>query len=512
LKEIAINLSLKYVIMRQLFKLNTKHLPLIPGEAVLPKYDRSALKTGIIHIGIGAFHRAHQAFYTDQLLHNTLNKGWGICGIGLLDSDRKIIDCLIQQEGLYTMLITEPDGILTARIIGSLIECLYAPADPEAAIEKMAGPDIKIITLTITEGGYNFDSATGEFLISEPSVQYDLKNPQNPKTVFGYLTRALKRRMDKGLNGLTIQSCDNIPHNGDVLKRMLISYVKEAEPGMTDWIKQEVAFPNSMVDRITPVTTLKDKENLKAVFSIDDACPVVCEPFIQWVIEDNYASGRPSWETVGVKFVRDVVPYEKMKIRLLNAGHSLLGFIGTLYGTGTIDETVSVPLISDFLRAFMDREVTPILGTVEGIDLTKYKDNLIQRFGNPYIKDNLSRICLESSAKIPKFVLPTIRENLESGGQIKIGTAIIAAWCRYLELAGTTGHNYEIQDGLKDVLQKNALASVKQDPLAFIKTETLFGDLVKSERFVKTYLSIMDGFRKYGAEIVMRYIDQIATS
>ncbi len=202
-------------------------------------------------------------------------------------------------------------------------------------------------------------------------------------------------------------------------------------------------------------------------------------------------------------------PYEKMKIRLLNAGHSLLGFLGTLSDCHTVDEAVEVPLIADFLRSFMDKDVTPVLGTVEGIDLTKYKDNLIQRFGNSYIKDNLSRICLESSAKIPKFVLPTIRENLENGGAIKHATAIVAAWCRYLELAGTPGHTYEVQDGMKDLLQKNALASVKQDPLAFIKTETLFGDLVKSERFVTTYLSIIDAFRKYGVEIVMRYIDQI---
>jgi mannitol 2-dehydrogenase len=496
--------------MPQLFKLSSKNLPLIPKEATLPEYDRSVLKTGIVHIGVGSFHRAHQAFYTDMLLKSSVNKEWGICGIGLLDSDRKIIDALVRQDGLYTVLITEPDGILTARVIGSVIECLYAPDDPKTVIEKMAHPDIKIITLTITEGGYNFDSATGEFLIREPSVQEDLKNPENPKTVFGYLTQALKRRMDKGIKGLTIQSCDNIPRNGEVIKRMLLAYVEKAEPQMTDWIKKEIAFPNSMVDRITPVTTLTDKENLKAVFSIDDDCPVVCEPYIQWVIEDTFANGRPSWETAGATFVKDVVPYEKMKIRLLNAGHSLLGFLGTLSGCRTVDEAVSIPLIADFLRDFMDKDITPILGSVEGIDLPEYKDNLIQRFGNPYIKDNLSRICLESSSKIPKFVLPSIRENLEMGGAIKHTAAIVAAWCRYLELAGTAGHSYEIQDGMKDLLQKNALASVKTDPLAFIKTETLFGDLVKSERFVTTYLSLIDGFRKYGPEIVMRYVDQIA--
>jgi mannitol 2-dehydrogenase len=495
--------------MPQLFKLNSKNLPLIPGEATLPEYDRSVLKTGIVHIGVGAFHRAHQAYYTDMLLRNPGNIEWGICGIGLLESDRRIMDWLAQQDGLYSVMVTGPDGILTARVIGSVIECLYAPDDPEAVVEKMAGPDVKIITLTITEGGYNFDSASGEFLINEPSIQTDLKNPENPKTVFGYLARALKRRKERGLKGLTIQSCDNIPHNGDVLKKMLLAYVNEAEPLLANWVENEVAFPNSMVDRITPIITIRDKENLKAVFSIDDACPVVCEPYIQWVIEDNFAQGRPSWETVGAKFVKDVAPYEKMKIRLLNAGHSLLGFLGTLSDCHTVDEAVNIPLITDFLRSFMDKDVTPVLGIVEGIDLTKYKENLIQRFGNPYIKDNLSRICLESSAKIPKFVMPTIRENLENGGVIKHAAAIIAAWCRYLELAGTPGHTYDVQDSMKELLQKNALASVKQDPLAFIKTAALFGDLANSERFVSAYLSTIDGLRKYGADIMMRYIDQI---
>jgi mannitol 2-dehydrogenase len=231
---------------------------------------------------------------------------------------------------------------------------------------------------------------------------------------------------------------------------------------------------------------------------------------MEWVTEDDFTNGRPPWETVGARFVKDVVPYEKMKIGLLHGGHSLLGFMGSLFECKTVDEAVTVPLISEFLRSFMDREVTPVLGIVEGIDLTRYKDILIKRYENPYIQDNLSRICMESSAKIPRFVLPTIRENLEKGAEIKRATTIIAAWCRYLELAGTTGHAWEIEDNMEELLHKNALASVKEVPLAFIKTETLFGDLAQSERFTTAYLSIIDGFRKYGAEIVMRYIDQIA--
>lgn len=495
--------------MQEIIKLNANNLPLLPKAVATPAYDRSKIKTGIVHIGVGSFHRAHEAFYTDQVLQHKDVTDWGICGIALLDTDRKIFETLVNQDGLYTLMITQSDGTLAARVIGSIIEYLFAPGNPEAVLEKMADPDIKIITLTITEGGYNFDAASGEFQIAEPAIQRDLINPEDPKTVFGYITQALKRRKDRGVAGLTIQSCDNIQKNGDILKRMLLAFVKEAEPGLIDWIEKQVTFPNCMVDRITPVTTLSDIEKLSSVYGIEDAWPVVCEPFIQWVIEDNYSSGRPDWESVGVQFVPDVGPYEKMKIRLLNAGHSLLGFLGSLYGCNTVDETVKTPLLRSFLREFMDHEVTPALEKIEGINIEEYKDSLIQRFGNQNIKDQLSRICLESSAKIPRFLLPTIREQLERGGPVKRSTMIVAAWCRYLELAGTPGHEYKIQDNMSVVLNENAMASVIRDPLAFLKIETIFGDLVHSKRFVSTYLPMIDGLRKYGVEKTIRDFDQL---
>ncbi len=495
--------------MQKIRKLNAKNLSLLPNEVAIPVYDRSNIKAGIVHIGVGGFHRAHEAFFTDQVLQHHGVTDWGICGIALLDTDRKIFDTLANQDGLYTLMVTESDGTLNARVIGSIIEYLYAPENPESVLEKMADPDIKIITLTITEGGYNFNASTGEFQITEPAIQRDLRNPENPRTVFGYITQALKRRKDRGIAGLTIQSCDNIQKNGDISKRMLLAYVKEAEPGLIDWIEKQVTFPNCMVDRITPVTTPSDIENLKSVYGIEDAWPVVCEPFIQWIIEDNYSNGRPDWESVGVQFVPDVGPYEKMKIRLLNAGHSLLGFLGSLYGCNTVDETVRIPLFRSFLREFMDHEVTPVLGQVEGIKIEDYKDSLIQRFGNPNIKDQLSRICLESSAKIPKFLLPTIKEQLGRSGQIKRSTLIVAAWCHYLELAGTPGHNYEIVDKMGVVLHDNAIASISGDPLAFLKIETVFNDLVHSKRFVDTYLPIIDRIRKYGIDETIRKLDQI---
>jgi mannitol 2-dehydrogenase len=495
--------------MKEIIKLKTKNLSLLPEAVVTPAYDRTKIKAGIVHIGIGGFHRSHEAYYADRFLECKGSADWGICGVALLDNDRRIFDTLVNQDGLYTLMITEPDGTLNARVIGSIVEYLFAPANPEAVVEKMADPDIKIITLTITEGGYNFDEATGEFRITEPSIQWDLNNPENPKTVFGYLTQALKRRRDRGISGLTIQSCDNIQKNGHVLKKMLLSYIKAAEPELVSWIEKQVTFPDCMVDRITPVTTLSDIENLKNVYGIDDAWPVVCEPFIQWVIEDNYSNGRPEWESVGVQFVHDVSPYEKMKIRLLNAGHSLLGFSGSLYGCNTIDETVRIPLFRSFLREFMDIEVTPVLGELEGISIEDYKDSLIQRFGNKNIKDKLSRICLESSAKIPRFLLPTVKEQLERGGEIKRSVVVIAAWCRYLELSGTKGHDYDIEDKMGDVLHNNSIASISVDPLAFLKVETIFSDLVRSKRFVDTYLLIINSIRENGISETIRNLNQI---
>jgi mannitol 2-dehydrogenase len=244
--------------MKEIIKLKTKNLSLLPKAVVTPAYDRTKIKAGIVHIGIGGFHRSHEAYYADRFLECKGSADWGICGVALLDNDRRIFDTLVNQDGLYTLMITEPDGTLNARVIGSIVEYLFAPANPEAVVEKMADPDIKIITLTITEGGYNFDEATGEFRITEPSIQWDLNNPENPKTVFGYLTQALKRRRDRGISGLTIQSCDNIQKNGHVLKKMLLSYIKAAEPELVSWIEKQVTFPDCMVDRITPVTTLSD--------------------------------------------------------------------------------------------------------------------------------------------------------------------------------------------------------------------------------------------------------------
>ena len=484
-------------------RLTNNSLSNIPLGVAVPEYDRSAISTGIVHVGVGNFHRSHEAYYTDRLLQKG-EKNWGICGICLLERDRHMFQTLVDQDGLYTLVEKDMDGKQSVRVIGSIMDYLFAPADPGAVISVMADPGVKIISLTITEGGYNYDASTGEFRVSDPGIQWDLQHPDRPRTIFGYLAAAFRLRKERGLPGLTVLSCDNIQHNGDMCKKMLGAFLGEGQPGLLAWMQKQVSFPNCMVDRITPVTTDRDIRDLKDNHQVEDAWPVVCEPFIQWVIEDDFSQGRPEWESAGVQFVPRVDPYEKMKIRLLNAGHSLLGFTGTLRGFETIDEAVRNKELARVLREFMDGEVSPLLGELEGLDLENYKRSLLQRFANPYMGDRLSRICSESSSKIPKFLLPTIQEQLEREGPLLCSALVIAAWCHYLELAAGDKANWEILDAMKEELLKAALASGGEDPLAFLRIEPVFGDLAESGPFTKTYLPILENLRKNGVQAVIR--------
>ena len=486
-------------------KLTANNLSLLPGNVRKPSYDRSGLKTGIVHIGTGNFYRGHMAYYTDEILGGD-NHGWGICGIGIMEADERMYRALKSQDGLYTLMVREADGRPAARVIGSVVENLLGPDNHMAAIEKMAAPGVRIISLTITEGGYNFDVKTGHFIMSAPDIQWDLQHNHHPKTVFGYLTQAMKRRRARNSPGITLLSCDNIQQNGDTLRRMLMGFLQEAEPGLMPWVDDRVTFPNGMVDRITPATTPADISFLRDNYGIEDAWPVVCEPFVQWVVEDEFPHGRPPWEYAGVHFVSDVLPYEKMKIRLLNAGHSLLGLLGSLMGYGTVYEAVMDPLLKDLLRKFMDDEVTPLLGEMEGIDLEIYKESLIRRFANPFLEDRLSRICGGSSAKIPKFLLPTIKEQMVTGGTILIGTLVVAAWCLYSEREGTPGHTYEVEDGMRDILRQGAIESVTGDPLAFIRKEAIFGDLAHTSRFTETYIPLIHSLRDNGVKPLIRKV------
>ncbi len=484
--------------------LNNRNLRLLKPAIVRPEYDRRKLVTGIVHAGVGGFHRSHQAFYTDKLCRSGVSE-WAICGIGFMENDRVMKRCLSDQDYLYTLMVNHPDGNPTAQVIGSITEYFFVPDNPGLVIQKMAHPVTRIVSLTITEGGYNFGQSTGEFISDNPEIQWDLRNPDRPRTIFGLIAEALNIRKDLDLRPFTIQSCDNIQHNGDVTKQMMLSFAELKDPELRRWIEKSVSFPNSMVDRITPVATAVTKKTLKDKFGIEDACPVVCEPFCQWIIEDQFTAGRPEWEKAGAQFVTDVSPFEKMKIRLLNAGHSLLGFAGSLYGYDYIHEVVGDSLFARLLRQFMDREVTPMLDPVPGIDLDSYKSSLLERFGNEQIKDTVARICGQSSAKIPKFLLPTIHDQLKSGGPVEISAFVIASWCHYSKGSDENGRKYQIDDELSNELTRAALSS-EGDRLAFLKIKTVFGDLVNSSRFTEAYSNALLNIQERGIKSAVKLL------
>ena len=477
-------------------QLNQKNLSSLSGSLKVPGYHRKALKLGILHVGVGGFHRAHQALVVQQLLESGGSGAWGICGIGLRDEDRKIAEVFHRQDCLYTLITRHPGGTVESEIMAQMTDYLLAPDDKQAVIDRMVHPETRIVSLTITEGGYNMTS-DGNFDLNHPDIQHELQHPEDPRTIYGYLSAALKKRKESGKPPFTVMSCDNIQHNGEVTKKMLLSFLWALDEDLASWVKEEVAFPNSMVDRITPVTTAAEIDYLKEKFDLEDEWPVTCEPFLQWVIEDNFSNGRPDFDRVeGVQFVSDVTPYEKMKIRLLNAGHSVLGIFGALMGIQTIDACMENKYLRKVLRKFWDIEVTPILDQVAGINLDDYKDSLQERFGNPNIKDKVSRICSESAAKLPKFLLPTFTENLNRGENIQIATLVIATWCYYSDKQiDQQGQPLEIIDALDDKLHTAAMGTM-QDPLSFLRVKEVFGDLIENDRFTKIYSAlVLDVYR-----------------
>ncbi|HET7477057.1 MAG TPA: mannitol dehydrogenase family protein [Dermatophilaceae bacterium] len=467
----------------------------------VPAYDRSKVTVGIVHFGVGGFHRAHEAMYVDRLMRQDESGEalqWGICGVGVMPGDVRMKEALGAQDGLYTLVVKSPDGSLAPTVIGSIADYLFAPDDPDAVIERMADPAVRIVSLTVTEGGYNFNAVTGQFDRSHPGVAHDLQPGALPQTTFGLVTQALARRRERGIPAFTVMSCDNIQGNGDVARRSFAAFAALVDPDLGAYVRDEVAFPNCMVDRITPVTTEDDRAELTRVFGVEDNWPVVCEPFTQWVLEDHFPTGRPALERVGVQLVDDVEPYELMKLRLLNASHQALAYFGYLSGYRLVHEVCQDPLFARFLLAYMDREATPSLEPVPGIDLDRYKPQLIERFSNAAVRDTVARLCAESSDRIPKWLLPVIRHNLESGGEIDLSAAVVASWARYAEGVDETGQPITIVDPLRDQLQELAQRQ-REDPLAFVANRDLFGDLVDNERFTRAYLSALDSLHTVGA-------------
>jgi len=477
--------------------LTAANLSALGPDVATPTYDRHHVSVGVVHFGVGGFHRAHQAMYLDRLMNDGKALDWGICGVGIMPGDRRMADAMAAQDGLYTLVVKHPDGRFEPRVIGSIVDYLFAPDHPDAVIERMADAGTRIVSLTITEGGYNIHAVTGDFDETNPDVRHDLEPAATPRTTFGLITEALVRRRERGLRPFAILSCDNIQENGNVARRSFAAFAALRDADLGAWVGQEVRFPNCMVDRITPVTTDEDCAEVARRFGVQDQWPVTCEPFTQWVLEDHFES-RPPLEDVGVQLVDDVHPYELMKLRLLNASHQALCYFGYLAGYRLVHEVCQDPLFADFLLAYMNVEATPTLEPVPGIDLGQYKSNLIVRFSNGQVRDTVARLCAESSDRIPKWLLPVIRHNLEHGVEITLSAAVVASWARYAEGVDEDGQPIEVVDRLKDTVIAAARAQ-RSDPLAFLRNRELFGDLVDDERFTSAYVTALDSLHSKGA-------------
>jgi mannitol 2-dehydrogenase len=399
-------------------------------------------------------------------------------------------------------MIKHPDGSVEARVVGSIVEYLLAPDDPDAVVEKMAAEQTRIVSLTVTEGGYNINAVTGEFDVSNPQIAADAAPGAVPRTTFGLVTEALARRRARGLPAFTVMSCDNIQGNGDVARRCFVAFANLRDPELGSWVAEHVSFPNCMVDRITPATTDDDRAEVARRFGIEDRWPVVCEPFTQWVLEDKFGLGRPPYEDAGVQLVADVEPYELMKLRLLNASHQGLCYFGYLAGYRLVHEVCQDTLFADFLLAYMNREATPTLAPVPGVDLDAYKTTLIERFSNPSVRDTVARLCAESSDRIPKWLLPVVRHNLAHGGEVTRSAAIVASWARYAEGVDEQGEPIHVVDRLAEQLIATA-ARQREDPLAFLRDRELFGDLVDDERFTGPYLAALALLHERGARATL---------
>ena len=435
-------------------RLNEDALGDLPPDVRRPTYNRADCRSGIVHLGIGAFHRAHQAVYCDDLLAAG-ETDWAICGASLRGPG--VRDQLAPQEGLYSEALSGPEGE-SLRIIGAVKEVLFAAADPAALVERMAQPATRIVSLTVTEKGYCHDPASGRLQHDHPDIRHDLDNPGNPRSALGYLLAALRRRRQSGGKAFTVLCCDNLPDNGAMLRRLTLELAEAGDPELARWIDGEVAFPATMIDRIVPATTEADRDRIAGRLGLRDEGAVVCEPFRQWVIEDRFSDSRPPWESVGAELVGEVAPYEEMKLRLLNGSHSLLAYLGYLSGHETIASTMADPTLRALARTFMDREVTPTLTLPSDATLTAYKDALITRFANPGLQHRTWQIAMDGSQKLPQRFLGTLGARLDSGAPIDILALAIAAWMRYVSGRDEAGGAIDVRDPLAEKLAQTFAA------------------------------------------------------
>ena len=465
-------------------------------EAYSPiAYARDGISVGIVHFGVGNFHRSHQAMYVDRLLRLGKAREWGICGVGVLPIDAEMRDALRSQDCEYTLVERHPNGDSPATRIGSIVDYLYAPDELDRVLERLADPATRIVSLTITEGGYNISDATGKFDVTTPSIVADAKPGARPATVFGIIAAGLRLRRERGIPPFTVMSCDNVEGNGNVARSSFVAFAGMFDGELASWIGSQVSFPNCMVDRITPRTTEADRLWVKERFGIDDAWPVIGEGFVQWCLEDEFPLGRPEFELVGVQMVPDVRPYELMKLRLLNASHQAMAYFGLLKGQVYVEEAATDPQLVALMARYMDEEATPTLDPVPGVDLAAYKKELIERFANPYVRDTLARLATDGSDRIPKFLVPVVREARAKGHAVPLSAAVIASWARYAELA-LADPTIPLNDRQRDAMAA-AVARQQIDPVGYLRNPDWFGSFADDAGFCADYLAAYRSLREH---------------
>lgn len=445
----------------------------LPPGAARPTYDLSNVRGGILHLGFGGFHRAHMAAYTHDLMTKRPEAlSWGIVGAGLMPHDQRMQAALTPQDGLYT-LVERQDDDETITVIGAVTDVLYAGDSSKAVLARLDDPGFRIVSLTVTPHGYCLNPATRTLDFDHPAILKDLADPEAPRSAIGIVVEAYRRRRDASAPAFTALSCDNIPHNGRVLKAAVLALAGRRDPGLADWIARHGSFPNTMVDRITPTTTPEQVEALAGTLGVRDAWPVFSERFRQWVVEDDFVSGRPAWEEVGVQFVPDVAPYEAMKLRLLNASHLAIAGLGRLSGYTLVDETLRDPGIRAYMAALMDRETGPTLPPVPGVNLIAYKAQLLNRFANRRIRDTVDRVNTDAPVGL---ILDPIRDRLEAGQSIELLALALAAWMRRVSGVDEAGRPIEVVHPQADLLRQRAQAG-RADPRPLLGLREIFGDL-----------------------------------
>lgn len=486
-------------------KLSLASLPEIATKAAVPAYRRDQLTPGILHFGVGNFHRAHQAIYLHELFNLGRDLDFAIVGAGVMPSDRLMKEKLAAQEYLTTV-VEQDNNRSAATVTGPMIDILTAP-DYDKIIAALADSAIRIVSMTITEGGYFIDPATGAFDPKHPAMVADAADPAHPKSVFGLIIAGLKARRAAGLPPFTVMCCDNIPGNGEVTEATVTGLAKLSDPDFAHWIHENVAFPNSMVDRITPATGEREISITRDTYAIEDNWPVFCEEFKQWVMEDKFPLGRPALEEVGVTFVADVAPYELMKLRILNGGHAAIAYPAALMDIHFVHEAMENPLVKAFLEKLERDEIIPIVPPVPNTDLNDYFQLVDRRFSNPKIGDTIPRLAQDGSNRQPKFILPSTADRLAKGFDV-VGLALVSAlWCRYFEGQSDSGKAITFNDPNAERLHATALRS-KQEPLAFLELSDIFGSVGTDPLFRQRFATALNSLRSVGtAETLKRYLE-----